>query len=223
MSRKLMSLEAIESRTLRSATPAPAAEWTNFDLNHDGAINAGDLMIVDSGDYNGDSETNDNDFSVSDALGGTDRIFATINLATNVGFQYVTEDAPPAIESDPLDLNLDGNVDAGDILIVDSGDLNGDEVSYDASDLMIADSHGGFEQLYADLYARVESTPAQATAPEHDALDLNYDGKVDSSDAMLFDSGDLNADGTSWDASDLTIADTFGGVDALGAALNARI
>src|SRR4051794_809367 len=117
--RKQMSLEAIESRTLRSATPAPAAEWQSFDLNHDGTINNADLLVVDSGDYNGDGVNNDGDFNVSDALGGTDRMSPPISSPTNIGFQYNPEEMPAAIEADPLDLNYDGLVNDSDIGIVD--------------------------------------------------------------------------------------------------------
>ena len=218
MSRKLMSLESIESRTLRSASPAPATEWANYDLNYDGQITSADIMVADSGDYNLDGEVTDSDVMVSDSLGGVDTVYATLNLAANVGFQWDSPFAAPHSETNPLDFNLDGSVTDADIAIVDSGDLNLDDESYGFGDLMIADSHGGWENLYNELYA--------ATAkPEHVAsteFDFNQNGDFDNGDVMIVDSGDLNCDGLI-DTGDILIADTFGGLEALQKSVYSKI
>lgn len=141
-------------------------EKKRADVNGDGVIDAGDAvkilnMIIDKngvfGDVNGDGKLTQED----------------VNLVQNydAGIGSLTD-----AEKKRADVNEDGNVDAGDsvmisqLLLKETGDINGDKKIDEEDALLILKHDSGISSL---------------TEEQEKRTDLNNDGVVDAGDAVI--------------------------------------
>ena len=141
-------------------------EKKRADVNGDGVIDAGDTvkilnMIIDKnavfGDVNGDGKLTHED----------------VDLIKNYdyGIGSLTDD-----EKKRADVNEDGNVDAGDsvmisqLLLKETGDINGDKKIDEEDALLILKHDSGISSL---------------TKEQEKRADLNNDGKVNAGDAVI--------------------------------------
>ena len=141
-------------------------EKKRADVNGDGVIDSGDAvkilnMIIDKnavfGDVNGDGKLTHED----------------VDLIKN--YDYGIGSLTDA-EKKRADVNEDGNVDAGDsvmisqLLLKETGDINGDKKIDEEDALLILKHDSGISSL---------------TKEQEKRADLNNDGKVDASDAVI--------------------------------------